>query len=116
MHTFIARSNAKGAEATSFQARAGAPGELCFMYFHVQSQVTAAERGSEEKVARMMTEHKRRLDEVHVSQDFAMDHATHHDWRNPRREYRFDSDNDPYEDGTNGGGWIDTWGRGRGRM
>lgn len=50
----------------------------------------------------------------HMSPEICNGSHMDNDRRNPRREYHFDSDNDPYEDGTNGGGWIDTWGRGKG--
>lgn len=50
----------------------------------------------------MMTEQTNEDRTKHMFLEICNGSHTHSDWQKPRRECRFDSDNDPYEDKMNG--------------
>lgn len=74
------------------------PGRALLHTPDLRGQVTAAERQSARKVSRRMTEQTNENRTKHMFLEICNGSHSHSDWQKPRREYRFDSDNDPHED------------------
>lgn len=79
------------------------PGELCFTLPACEVRSLCCGKAIRKgKVSRMMTEQTNKDRTKHMFLEICNGSHTHSDWQKPRRECRFDSDNDPYEDKMDG--------------